>query len=176
MEDERLSLEPERLKQITFIALKTFFEFGLYEEDFDIVETLKRQGIVAIPYSNFDPKSLEKMKSFKISYWGLGLFCRYIDENGKEIKIIAFDDSKSQEDVLIIIFHELAHCELKHTQQCTMGEIEACSFATAIIALIYALKDVFAAEKTTKVLSRKKLIDGLELFLKTNKEVKKCLS
>lgn len=176
MEDEHLSLEPERLNEITFIALKTFYEFDLYEDKFDIVKILKQHGITAIPYSSFEPESLKQMHAFSTSFWSEGLFCRSIDKDGKEVKIIAFDDSKSKEEILSIIFHELAHCELKHTQQCIIGELEASSFSTALLALVYMLKDLFAPNKKNIPFNKQQLIKRLESFFKPNKEVKRCSS
>lgn len=61
---------------------------------------------------------------------------------GATCRMIAYNDNKSAAEVMQIIFHELAHIMLRHTQQSNLGEMEATLFS-GVAMLLMVLEQQF---------------------------------
>lgn len=126
-----------RMNELVLIAFKTILEADFLSPDFDYKKMILNSGIRLKPYSAFDKKNLEEMQKLSLSYWNEGLCIVFPDEvNGGQCKLIAYNDSKPESQIMQIIFHEYAHITLKHTQQCIHGELEATYFAAAMSIIL----------------------------------------
>lgn len=126
-----------RMKEIVDTAFNVMIKEGFMSPDFDYKKMILDDEIRLKPYSQFSTGHLAKMQKLSLSYWNEGLCVIFPDEtNGGQCKLIAYNDSKTEEQIMMIIFHEYAHITLKHTEQCIHGELEATCFASAMVLIL----------------------------------------
>lgn len=161
-----------RMNEIVFEVLTIFVEVEYSSQSFDIMNFIKNKGIKLAGYSTFETESLEALKSISYSYWKEGLFSCFPDPKTKiQCRIIAYDDSKTGEQKLLIILHELGHFVLGHTEQCEQGEIEATCFAIAMMGLIRMNEQLKIGQLLRQSKSKETALESLKQNLFNDMEV-----
>ena len=118
-----------KVSQIILTVVNLLSEEGYFREGFDYMEMIRKKGIVLKEYSAFKSENLLELQTVSIGLWNDGLCLIFPDpQTGAICRMIADDDNKSAAEVMQIIFHELAHIMLRHTQQSNLGEMEATLF------------------------------------------------
>lgn len=130
-------LPPWRLNEIILLAAQTLDREEYYRENFDYKKMVSGMGIKLKKYSSFTPENLEKFTEISLSLWNEGVCLVFPDvKTGEQRRMIAYNDKRSSSECMHIIFHELAHIIMRHTQQSINGEVEAACFALAMSLLV----------------------------------------
>lgn len=143
VEDKKsLELPVWRVNQIVLAAVRFLSETGYWKEGFDYKQAVRSKGIIIKGYSNFKEANLAELQKVSLGLWkdGLCLVCRD-KESGKICRMIAYNDNKSDAEVMQIIFHEYGHIEFRHTEQSIHGETEAYLFSAVVMLLLVAEKE-----------------------------------
>ena len=112
-----------KVSQIILTVVNLLSEEGYFREGFDYMEMIRKKGIVLKEYSAFKSENLLELQKVSIGLWNEGLCLIFPDpQTGATCRMIAYNDNKSAAEVMQIIFHELAHIILRHTQQSNLGE------------------------------------------------------
>lgn len=117
------TLSTWKVSQIILTVVNLLSEEGYFREGFDYMEMIRKKGIVLKEYSAFKSENLLELQKVSIGLWNTGLCLIFPDpQTGATCRMIAYNDNKSVAEVMQIIFHELAHIMLRHTQQSNLGE------------------------------------------------------
>ena len=81
--------------------------------------------------------------------------------SGATCRMIAYNDNKSAAEVMQIIFHELAHIILRHTQQSNLGEMEATLFS-GVAMLLMVLEQQFHIGRMIAEKGDKTMLKGIQ--------------
>lgn len=107
-----------KVSKIILTVVNLLSEEGYFREGFDYMEMIRKKGIVLKEYSAFKSENLLELQKVSIGLWNEGLCLIFPDpQTGATCRMIAYNDNKSAAEVMQIIFHELAHIMLGHTQQ-----------------------------------------------------------
>ena len=97
-----------------------------------------------------------------IGLWNEGLCLIFPDpQTGATCRMIAYNDNKSAAEVMQIIFHELAHIMLRHTQQSNLGEMEATLFS-GVAMLLMVLEQQFHIGRMIAEKGDKTMLKGIQ--------------
>lgn len=130
-----------RVNQIILAAVKFLTDIRFYSEGFDYKKAISDKGIVIKGYSDFEEQHLAELQKVSLSLWKEGLCLVFPNkETGETCRMIAYNDKKSDVEVMQIIFHEYGHIEFKHTVQSQNGEAEAIVFSAVATLLVVAEK------------------------------------
>lgn len=157
-------LPPWRMNEIIILAAETLSEQEYYKDNFDYKKMVLGMGIKLRKYSSFSPENLEKFTEISLSLWNEGVCLVFPDEEtGEQNRMIAYNDKKSSSECMHIIFHELAHIIMRHTQQSINGEVEATCFALVMSVFIMIEEKFHLGQKLIRT-------TGKPLFMKGIKE------
>ena len=101
-----------------------------------VAEIVKRHNVVVVPYSLIKEEQLKALRAVSDDFTEYGMF--YQNKEGRSF--IYYNDAKSKEMCEAVLFHELGHLFLKHTQQSDIAEREADYFAAMCLGFILALR------------------------------------
>ena len=123
---------------------------------------IRRKGIVLKAYSTFKSENLLELQKVSVGLWDEGLCLIFPDpQTGTSCRMIAYNDKKNAAEIMQIIFHELAHIMLRHTQQSNLGEMEATLFS-GVAMLLMILEQQFHIGRTIAEKSDKELLKGIQ--------------
>lgn len=144
--DSAYALPPWRIDEIEVLAMETLKTGGYFDYGFDYRKMITDTGIRIKKFSSFKPENLAEFSRASLSLWndGVCLVIPRTEECGPK-KMIAYNDTLSDAQVMYILLHEFAHILLKHTQQSINGESEAACFAVAMKILI-EIRSAFLSE------------------------------
>lgn len=157
-------LPPWRINEILLEVFSVLSEEEYYKEGFDYKRMIEGMGIKVKKFSSFSPENLERFKENSLSLWNEGVCLLFPDdETGKQLRMIAYNDSHNATETMQIILHEFAHIRLRHTQQSINGEVEATCFSIAM-SLMFILEEKFHIGMRTVQL------EGKDFFMNSIRE------
>lgn len=134
---EHYELPAWRLNEIICEVVKLLQENNYHKDSFDYRKMIVGQSVKIKKYSDFLPENLQAMQSLSLSFCKDGLCMVFKNsETDRQCKMIAYNDSKSDSEIMTIILHEYGHIHLRHTVQSINAEMEAICFSTAMVMLI----------------------------------------
>ena len=155
-------LPPWRVNDIILLAIETLSDVDYYRDDFDYKKMIREQGIKIKKFSAFSPDNLEKFRKISLSRWEEGICALFPHPvTGEQCRMIAYNDNKSAAEVMQIIFHELAHIILRHTQQSNLGEMEATLFS-GVAMLLMVLEQQFHIGRMIAEKGDKAMLKGIQ--------------
>lgn len=151
-----------KVSQIILTVVNLLSEEGYFMEGFDYMEMIRKKGIVLKEYSAFKSENLLELQKVSIGLWNEGLCLIFPDpQTGATCRMIAYNDNKSAAEVMQIIFHELAHIMLRHTQQSNLGEMEATLFS-GVAMLLMVLEQQFHIGRIIAEKGDKAMLKGIQ--------------
>ena len=152
-----------RMNEIIQLAAETLSEQEYYKDNFDYKKMILEMGIKLKKYSSFSPENLEKFTEISLSLWNEGVCLVFPDEEtGEQNRMIAYNDKKSSSECMHIIFHELAHIIMKHTQQSINGEVEATCFALVMSVFVMLEQKFHFSKRLVKTAGKPLFMQGLK--------------
>ncbi len=152
-----------RMNEIILLAAETLSEQEYYKEDFDYKKMILEMGIKLRKYSSFSPENLAKFTEISLSLWNEGVCIVFPDEEtGEQKRMIAYNDKKSSSECMHIIFHELAHIIMRHTQQSINGEVEATCFALVMSVFIMTEQKFHFGQKLIRTTGKPLFMQGIK--------------
>lgn len=136
-EDNEIAPSSERCLELWDEVLKTLNKFTVQElKELSVIELIQKLNIYVIPFSNLTVKEFTDLKSIAPTLWDEGLCW----DSGKGKMYIYYNDKLDSGKTSIVLFHELAHLLLNHTQQSAHAEAEAFFFAGFCLGTIEFIK------------------------------------
>lgn len=145
-------LPPWRINEILLEVFSVLSEEEYYKEGFDYKRMIEGMGIKVKKFSSFSPENLERFKENSLSLWDEGVCLLFPDdETGKQLRMIAYNDSHNAAETMQIILHEFVHIRLRHTQQSINGEVEATCFSIAMSLMFMLEEQLHIGMKTAQI-------------------------
>lgn len=163
-----------KISQIILTVVNLLSEEGYFREGFDYMEMIRKKGIVLKEYSAFKSENLLELQKVSIGLWNEGLCLIFPDpQTGATCRMITYNDNKSAAEVMQIIFHELAHIILRHTQQSNIGEMKATLFSGVAMLLMQKAQPVryFNDFASSVTFALKSLLNDCRFFPCANRPV-----
>ena len=136
-------LPPWRINEILLEVFSVLSAEEYYKEGFDYKRMIEGMGIKVKKFSSFSPENLKRFKENSLSLWNEGVCLLFPDdETGKQLRMIAYNDSHNATETMQITLHEFAHIRLRHTQQSINGEVEATCFSIAMKPYVHTRRKV----------------------------------
>lgn len=138
----KYNLPTWRIEEIISAVLQHLLDERFYENDFDVIKMIEKNGIVLKPYSEFNKTQIKKLEELVKK----GVFYSTFTEE----KFICYNNNLDTLGQLFTILHEYGHFYLRHTQQSENGEFEANYFALSMIIFLCIEERFHLFKKSTK--------------------------